>query len=145
MCFIVVQDDIVMHPAPHVSLGSTCRHISTFPPASGSCDVLSSKCLFSAISITFGFLAPTRPSDWPCSRYNPACFLLVVLSDFPPLPCTYAFPQYYFVALLWSLKRIGRPSHSFKERCCVIADSPTITLASLIDLSALRIRHVADL
>jgi len=31
-----------------------------FPPDSDSCDVLSSRYLFSVISITFGFLAPTR-------------------------------------------------------------------------------------
>jgi hypothetical protein len=49
-----------MHPALHVSLGSTCQHVFMFPPDSGSCDLLSSRCLFSAISITFGFLAPTR-------------------------------------------------------------------------------------
>jgi hypothetical protein len=30
MCFIVVQDGIMMHPALHVSLGSTCSHISMF-------------------------------------------------------------------------------------------------------------------
>jgi hypothetical protein len=58
-CFIVIQDGILMHPAFHVGLGSTCRHISTFP-ASGSCDMLSFSCLFSVISITFRFLAPTR-------------------------------------------------------------------------------------
>jgi hypothetical protein len=47
-----------MHPAFHVGLGSTCRHISTFPPASRYCDMFSSNCLFSAISLTFRFLAP---------------------------------------------------------------------------------------
>jgi hypothetical protein len=65
-----------MQPALHVSLGSTCRHISTFSPASSSCDMLSSRCLFSAISITFGFLAPTRKD---ASTVLPDCLFPFVL------------------------------------------------------------------
>ena len=76
MCFIVVQDDILMHPAFHVGLGSTCRHISTFPSASGSCDMLSSRCFFSAIFITFRFIAPTRKD---ASTVLPECLFPFVL------------------------------------------------------------------
>ena len=151
MFLFVVQDDILLPPALHVSMGSTCRHISTFPPASGSCDMLSSRCLLSAISITFGFLAPDRKD---ASTVLPECpfpfvFRMALHQIAQPLS---GYSTFRFSSLSLAL----RFSHSVTLLpCCgpqkglevhpalskdgdvVIADPPTITLASLMDFSAL--------
>jgi hypothetical protein len=89
---IVVQDDILKHPVFKVGLGSTYRHISTCPPASGSCDVLpnvssglslsSLDSLYLCIDCALGMPVPLCPSDWPCTcinkhtHDNPDCLLL---------------------------------------------------------------------
>jgi hypothetical protein len=89
LCLFAVEDCVLVHPALHVSLRSTCVYISPFPPTSGSDNIPASRDFFSIVinllwRRTFAFEdAPSVLSECLCSHVfrfgltpnNPSCII----------------------------------------------------------------------
>jgi hypothetical protein len=128
MCFIVVQDDILIQHsmlvwAAHADTSPRFHQllalVTCFPPDASSRLSLSRLdslhlpekmhrlCSRNACSpLFFGLALHQIPQPLSfCSTFR--------LASFSP---ALRLPQYFFVALLWSPKKIGWPSRTFKER-----------------------------